>query len=167
MIELLKSTGRGFWYALFAVLLALFSVYPAYSPVPDDMALITLSLAHAGQRTEKCRERSAEELAGLPPNMRAPLDCSRARQPVAVRMRIDGEIRYDRRIEPSGLSRDGASYVYSKMHIVPGRHRIEVELDDSGDQAEAVRRHAEDLDIAPYQNIVIEFNQTTGFVIHH
>ena len=42
-----------------------------------DEQLLKLSLSHAGARKEACHQRSAEELAKLAPNMRAPSVCPR------------------------------------------------------------------------------------------
>jgi hypothetical protein len=57
-----------------------FATSPKYRQIPDDVALIKLSISHLGDR--ECRKRTPEELAKLPPNMRAPMDCPRERSDI-------------------------------------------------------------------------------------
>ena len=54
--------------ALYAPLMALigyFSTEPRFSVVAPGEALVRVSLIHATERKEACRERSAEELANV------------------------------------------------------------------------------------------------------
>jgi hypothetical protein len=59
--------------------------HPTYKQIPDDVALVKLSMSHLGGR--ECRKRTPEELQKLPPNMRAPLDCPRGRSDIKLRAR--------------------------------------------------------------------------------
>jgi hypothetical protein len=54
----------------------------AYRHLASDQALIKLSFTRVGKPVGDCRKLSAEELAKLPPNMRAPTVCPRERSPV-------------------------------------------------------------------------------------
>lgn len=166
MASPLRFIGEFASYALFASVVGYFSVAPRYSPTEPGNAVVTLSLAHAGQRLAECRERTPEELAKLPPNMRAPMDCSRERSPVEVRFAVDDEVRYQRSLSPSGLSRDGNSYVYAKINIPAGRHKIELSLDDDIHRESGDYRHSGLVDLQPYQVLVIDFNPDVGFVLH-
>ena len=94
---------------------ACFSRWPAYRHLAADQALIKLSFTHAGKRVAECRQLSAEELAKLPPNMRAPMKCARERAPVRVEVDIDGAPAFRHVAAPSGLSKDGASAVYQRL----------------------------------------------------
>ena len=58
-------------YAPLAALLGYFSTEPPFTHLPPEQALVRLSFTHASQRREACRERSADELAKLAPNMHA------------------------------------------------------------------------------------------------
>ena len=58
-------------YAPLMLLIGYFSSAPVFVHLPANEALLRLSIAHAGERKLACRERSQEELAKLPPNMRA------------------------------------------------------------------------------------------------
>ena len=107
--------GQVLLYGLFALLIGVFSSWPAYRHLPPDQALIKVSFSHQGKPVSDCRSRDAEELAKLPPNMRAPHDLS------ARALAGHGRSRPGRRhgalrhvAAPSGLSRDGASAVYQR-----------------------------------------------------
>ena len=58
-------------YAPLMAALGYFSTEPRFSAVAPGGALLRVSFIHATQRKEACRERSADELAKLAPNMRA------------------------------------------------------------------------------------------------
>ena len=161
-----RFAGQFVAYALFAVLVGYFATAPAYSPRASDDAVVTLSFAHSGKRVAECRERSAEELAKLPPNMRNPLDCSRERSPLVVRFTVDGEIRYDRTLQPTGFSSDGNAYVYDKILLPPGRHTVELYLNDDIHRPGGVYEHSAEVDLEPHQILVIDFYPNRGFVLH-
>ena len=95
--------GQVLLYALFALVIGVFSSWPPYRPLPAGQALVKLSFSHSGQRIAECRQRSEAELAKLPPNMRAPQDCKRERSPVSVEIDIDGIGVYRYTAKPSGL----------------------------------------------------------------
>ena len=73
-------------------------LHPRYRHLAHDQALLKLSFTHAGQLVHECRRRTPEELAKLPPNMRAPLDCPRERSPVTVELALDGQLLAQREI---------------------------------------------------------------------
>ena len=52
---------QGVCYAAFMGVVGYFSTSPAYEHLPPGQAVVKLSLQHAGQRKQACRERSAEE----------------------------------------------------------------------------------------------------------
>jgi len=120
-------------YAPLMAILAYFSTAPRFSAVAPGEALVRVSLIHATQRKEACRERSAEELAKLAPNMRAALDCPRERSPLLVELEIDGQVVLRREARPSGLQRDGNTVVYQRLALPAGRHRIVARLRDRAD----------------------------------
>jgi hypothetical protein len=64
-----------------AFLLPLWLFFPmaGVCPLAPEEALIKLSFVHHGQRVAECRPYTADELAKLAPNMRAPLKCGRER----------------------------------------------------------------------------------------
>jgi len=148
-------------YVPLMVLIGYFSSYPRFTEVREGEALVRLSLVHAAQRLQECRERTPEELARLAPNMRAALDCPRERSPMLVELEFDGKVVYRRDAAPAGLRRDGAAAVYHRMTVPAGSHRIVARLRDraSGD-FNYVR--AATLELAPGASLVIDFAAAQG-----
>jgi len=148
-------------YAPLMAILAYFSTEPRFSVVAPDQALLRVSFIHATQRKEACRERSAEELAKLAPNMRAALDCPRERSPLLVGLELDGRIVLSREVRPSGLRRDGNAVVYQRMALPAGRHRIVARLSDRADGNFNYMKD-ETVQLAAGQVVVIDFNASQG-----
>ena len=119
------------FYALFATTIGYFSQHPVYRVIPENHGIIKLSMTLPGQLKEPCRERSKEELAKLPPNMRTKNICGRERFPVMLEMDLDGKLVYVHKSKPSGLSRDGMSTFYQRMEIPAGEHEIIVRMRNS------------------------------------
>jgi hypothetical protein len=126
----LRYLAQALLYGAFIGVLGYFSTSPEYQHLPPDQALIRLSFIHAAQRKGECRMRSEEELAKLPPNMRAPLDCPRERSPVTVDLEMDGQLLYHLLAPPSGLAKDGPSTVYRRLPVIAGKHRFIARLRD-------------------------------------
>jgi hypothetical protein len=130
MDRLRRYAGQVALYALFAAIIGYFSTSPRYRHLQPDEALLRLSFSHPGKIKADCRQRTPEELAKLPANMRTPLDCPRERSPVIVRVELDGAELYNEAFAPSGLSRDGASTGYRRLPIPAGRHQVRVQFND-------------------------------------
>lgn len=148
-------------YGPLMALLAYFSTEPRFSAVAPGEALVRVSLIHATQRREACRERSAEELAKLAPNMRAALDCPRARAPLLVELELDGQVVLRREVQPSGLRRDGNAALYQRMALPAGRHRIVARLRDRAD-GDFNYVKDETFELAGGRVLVIDFNASQG-----
>ena len=154
--------GQIVLYGLFALAIGVFSHWPSYRHLAPDRALIKLSLVHAGKPVGDCRQQTAEELAKLPPNMRAPTRCPRERSPVTVELDIDGAAAARIIAPPSGLSRDGASALYRRLPVAAGERLIQVRLrDDNRSQAFAYTAERR-LTLAPAQVLVIDFDAERG-----
>ncbi len=153
--------GRVLLYCLFALAVGAFSQWPSYRHLESDAALIKLSLVHVGKRLSDCRPLSAQELARLAPNMRAP-DCPRERSPVTVELDIDGAPAARVVSVPSGLSRDGASAIYQRLPVKAGERLLRVRLRDDlrseGFGYTLERR----VTLAPAQVLVIDFDAGKG-----
>ncbi|MDH4133900.1 MAG: hypothetical protein OEV31_03860 [Gammaproteobacteria bacterium] len=158
----LRYSLQAVLYLGFAAFVAYFSTMPVYSPVPPGSATITLSFSHAAKPAGDCRRRTEAELAQLPPNMRAPLDCPRKRFPIRVEMDIDGTRQIKRKLGASGLSHDRAASFYQKITVPPGPHRLAVRLRDTA-RAEGFDYEREaDVDLRPGQQFVIDFHADNG-----
>ena len=154
--------GQVLLYGVFAVVIGVFSRWPAYQHLPGDQALVKLSIHHQGQPVSECQRVSPEELAKLPPNMRAPLRCPRERSPITVELDVDGATVLRHVAQPSGLSRDGASAVYHRMQVPAGTHQLAVRLkDDVRASGFGFTREAT-VTLKPAQILVIDFDPEKG-----
>jgi hypothetical protein len=165
MSKALSIAGQVVLYALFAAAIGFFSSYPRYRHLAHDQALLKLSFSHPGQLVSQCRQRTQEELAALPPNMRNPMDCPRERSAVTVQLALDGSMLAQREIPPAGLSRDGPSTIYARFAVPAGSHRLSVQFDDSVREPGFNYTHDEDLDIQPGQIVVVDFNPEKGGIV--
>ncbi len=165
MDSLLRYAGQIALYALFAAFIGYFSVSPRYRHLQADEALLRLSFSHPGKIKADCRQRTPEELAKLPANMRAPLDCKRERSPVVARVELDGAELVHETFAPSGLSHDGASTGYRRAPIAAGRHQVRVQFND--DVRVSGFNYERDLviDAAPGQVVLIDFAPERGGVL--
>lgn len=154
--------GQAVLYGLFALVIGVFSHAPTYRHLAPDMALIKLSLVHAGKPVGDCRVQTVEELAKLPPNMRAPTRCPRERSPVTVELDIDGQAAVRAVAPPSGLSRDGASALYRRLPVPAGERLIQVRLRDDQRSHTAAYSAERRLVLAPAQVLVIDFDAEKG-----
>jgi hypothetical protein len=162
MKRFLTWAGQALLYGLFAVFIGLLSQWPSYQPLPPDTALVKVSFIHHGQRVAECRRLTDEELAKLPPNMRAPTRCERERSPVTIEVDLDGTLVVREVAAPSGLSRDGASSVYHRLQVPAGRHRLAVRLKDSAAVAGFTHTHEATVTLEPAQVLVIDFDADKG-----
>jgi hypothetical protein len=149
-------------YGLFALAIGVFSHWPSYRHLAPDMALVKLSLVHAGKPVGDCRQQTLEELAKLPPNMRAPTRCPRERSPVTVELDIDGAPAARVVALPSGLSRDGASALYRRLPVPAGERLIQVRLRDDARSSSPTYSAERRLTLAPAQVLVIDFDTGKG-----
>jgi hypothetical protein len=160
--RLARWLGQAVLYGLFALVIGIFSGWPRYEHVASDRALIKLSFSHHGKRVADCRSLSAEELAKLPPNMRAPQQCPRERSPVIVELDIDGKPALRVVAPPTGLKRDGASSAYRRLEVPAGPTRIAVRLKDDGRSPGFDHVRETTVTLAPAQILVIDFDAEKG-----
>lgn len=149
-------------YGAFGLFIGVFSHWPTYRHLPPDGALIKLSMVHSGKPRGACRERSADELARLPPNMRAPMVCPRERSAVTVELDVDEQPRVRATAAPSGLSRDGASALYVRVPVTAGERELAVRMNDDATLNEFPYRLARRVRLAPGQVLVIDFDAERG-----
>ena len=161
MARYLAIAGQFALYALFAGAIALLSRWPVYHQLGDDQALVTLSIVHEGQRLKLCAQRTPEELAKLPPNMRAPMNCPRERSPLAVEVELDGRLAAQQVAQPSGLSRDGRASLYRRMVTTAGSHHIIVRLRDRARAQGFDYQREATVQLRPAQVLVIDFEPTS------
>lgn len=137
---------------------ATFASGPGYRYFGADEALVKLSITHATQRLEACHKRSAEELAKLPPNMRAANQCSRERVPMELAIDVDGRRLMVAVAQPAGLSKDSASSIYRLFRVPAGTHTVAVHMRESA-RPEGYDFTAEKVvDLKPHAVLVVDFD---------
>jgi hypothetical protein len=162
MIKPQHIAGQILAYTAFAAMIGYFAASPAYVHHSPDHALLKLSLTHAGQRVGECHERSPEEMAKLPPNMRAKQSCGRERNAVTLEMDVDGTVVFHQTAKPAGLSADGRSRFYDSREIPAGRHILRARMRD-GNTADGFDQDAQvEVVLAPRQVFVVDFDEENG-----
>jgi hypothetical protein len=161
-VSAVQILGQVAFYAAFMAVLGYFATLPAYTYVDPGAAVITLSFGHAGERKSECRRLTPEEIAALAPNMRRPMDCPRGRVSLLVELRLDDAILYRAWLPPSGLAGDGASSVYERFVVAPGRYRVTARLRDSRREEGFDYEMEEDVELVSGQHLVVDFRAGTG-----
>ncbi|NQV84912.1 MAG: hypothetical protein HQ494_13965 [Rhodospirillales bacterium] len=152
-------------YIWFAAIIGFFASSPPYAFNPEGTARLKLSLSHPGQRKVKCRQRSSQELAKLPPNMRAPKSCPRERWPVHVEIDIDGKTILRKSAAPNGLSHDGPSIFYHVQPMTSGAHILALRLRERGGDGFDFNT-TRPVTLRPGQVLAVEFHAAKGgFVV--
>ena len=152
--------GQIVLYGAFAAFIGYFSTAPTYQQIPDDVALIKLSMSHLGGRD--CRKRTAEELSKMPPNMRAPLDCPRGRSDIKLVLELDGKSMFETVMHPTGLSRDGVSTVYKRFEVKAGTYQLAVKMNDNLVNPGFNFTKEAQVTLKPAQVLVVDFNPDKG-----
>lgn len=163
--RVVRYAGQAFLYALFAAFVGYFSVRPVYHHLEPGQALLRLSFKHAGAFASDCRSRTPEELAKLPPQLRAQMDCPRERSPVRVRVDLDGRLLYDETFAAAGLRRDGAASGYRRLPIAAGEHQVRVQVNDDARVQGFNHSGERRLTLAPGQVVLIDFIADQGGVV--
>jgi hypothetical protein len=161
MKQILRILAQHVLYVPLMAIIGYFSTAPRFSAIGADEALVRVSFIHAAERKHECRQRSAEELAKLAPNMRAALDCPRERANLLVELELDGATVLHREVKPAGFQRDGNGVVYQRLAVPAGKHRIVVRLRDRADgDFNYVKEQT--VDLAPGRVLLIDFNASHG-----
>lgn len=144
---------------------AMLSARPVWQSLPEDTGVLRLSLTHSGARN--CRDRTSEELAKLPPNMRDRQLCDRRRAPIWVEMDIDGRTALAVKAAPSGLAGSGPSRIYERMELPAGTYRVDLRLADDLSVAGFAYQASFDIVLEPARSIAIDFDAASGgFFLH-
>ena len=140
------------------------SASPTWQSVPENMALLRLSFTHSGDRNASCRNRTPEELAKLPPNMRQVQICDRRRPPIYVELEVDGTLIYAAESAPSGLAGSGPSRLYERLLLSAGSHDLTVRMRDNPATDAFDYFATRKVNLKPGQSFVIDFRKDVGFV---
>lgn len=162
MTMMFKGIGQAIVYAGMALWLGYFANQPVYTHLAPDLALIKVSVIHSAQRKGECHRRTREELEALAPNMRAPFDCPRERLPIDIEVLLDGELIYDRTVQPAGLFHGSQTRIYERLPAAAGNHRLEVRMVDSARTDGYDYQKSADIVLVPGENFVVDFRAETG-----
>lgn len=165
MPAILRYALQAALYAAFALVVGVFTTWPSFRLLGPDEALLRLSFLHPGQPVQACRQRTAEELAKMPPQMRAAADCPRERSAVLVRVELDGQVIVDDSFPPGGLSRDGAAAGYRSRPLPAGDHQLRVRFSDDARRRDQPYERAARIRVTPGQVVLIDFNPEQGGVV--
>jgi hypothetical protein len=163
--DAVRLLGQGVLYAAFAAFVGTFSSWPPYSPIGPDEALVRLSFSQPGERVAECRERSADELAKLPPQMRAQQECGRERSAIAVRIDLDGRTVLEESFPPSGLHRDGPANAYRRLVVPAGEHALRVRIGDDLRRPDRVHERSERVVLDPGRVLLVDFAGERGGIV--
>lgn len=157
--------GQVLLYAALAAAILVFTRWPVYQNLAEDSALIKISISHQGKLKGDCVELSPEELAKLPPNMRAPMDCPRERSPLTVEVDVDGKLAHRQVSQPSGLSGDGAAVVYRRLEVPAGTHQVAVRMKDDARSEGFDYTRTETVTLSPAEILVVDFDAAERRII--
>ncbi|TNE37100.1 MAG: hypothetical protein EP347_09010 [Alphaproteobacteria bacterium] len=152
-------------YIFLAGCLGLFSQFPTYSRMPEDQAMIKLTFALYGNRTQACRQLTPEEIAKLPQNMKRKEICERERAPIYVQLLDGDEILFDEEVPPSGFRDDGPSVLYRSFPVPIGPHQLTVRLRHTKQQQGFDVSDTVNVVLKPRQHLVVDFNDQYGLWI--
>ncbi len=158
MNNALRYLMQAICYAAFCAVVFYFSTAPAYQYLDADKAEILMAFKHPTQRQAVCHQRTSEELKALPPNMRRPQDCPRERSPLIIDVSLDGTPVAHQAFVSPGIHKDGAVFVYAKLFIPAGEHRLLVAMRDSMREGYDYTLE-QPLSFRPGQMLVIGFNE--------
>ena len=161
----LRYLLQAFNYTIFMALIWYFATSPSIRILAEEEAVITIAFGHAGDLREPCRKLSYEEMARLPPNMRKPEDCPRERSPVIIEASLDGNVIYNKSLQPPGLFNDGGVNVYFSGKIPAGNHHFEIKMDDSVREDGFNHIFEQEINIKPAQILLVNFDSQKGFEI--
>jgi hypothetical protein len=165
MNKMVRYTLQALAYAAFAAVIGYFSTFPRYQHLQPDEALLRLSFKHPGKPVGDCRERTPEELAKLPPQMRSKVECPRERSPVRAVVELDGKPLYDETFPAAGLRRDGAASGYRRLAIPAGRHDLKVAFNDDARAKGFTYERAATVELKPGQVVLIDLVADKGGVV--
>lgn len=152
-------------YSVFMGIIWYLSTSPSYRQIEEGQAIITISFAHAGEIKEPCQKRTQEELMKLPPNMRAPMSCSRERSPIVIEVMLDDEFMYSESAEAPGFYKDSGVDIYHSVKVPAGSHNLAIKMDHSVLKEGFEYEFNQQIEIKPAQILLVGFDVAKGFIV--
>lgn len=161
-VEIRRMATGGAMTLAVTLAAAWLSAAPGWQSLGPDQALARISFSHSGDRSASCRDRTAEELAALPANMRRAQVCDRRRPPVSVELDVDGATVLARELPPSGVGGTGPSRIYARIELAAGEHAFTARLRDNPATQGFDYTAETTVILRPGQSFVIEFSPERG-----
>jgi hypothetical protein len=137
-----------------------------YEPDTRETALLRLSWRATGERVEKCRQVTPEELAALPQHMRREEICEGRLAPFELSVALNGENLYTGLIRAAGARQDRPTYVSREFEVSPGTHRLSVRfVSDLEDSARAPLVFDAAITLEPRQVLLVTHDPHTDQLI--
>jgi len=100
---------------------------------PSSAAVIRLAWRARGERVQRCRRRSADELARLPVHMRQEEVCERGIIPYRLRVTINDSLTVNELVRAGGAESDRPLFVFDELPLPPGTYRLSISFDREED----------------------------------
>lgn len=136
-----------------------------------DASLLKLAFKHTGKRIVECDEAKllAEEAKKYSKQLRetgmAQMNvtklgnCSRERHPVYVEISIDSKKEAVKSYQPGGWQKDGASFIYEKFVLKPGKHSVLIKMRDAEDGSRFDYMFEDNIESKAGRITVIDFDE--------
>ncbi len=129
---------------------------PARVPLPAQ-AQIRLVLHHSGKLMAAAGELPPEIAAKLPENVDPARVLGGKRFPVQVRLVVDGEPVLEKTFRPRGLRSEGTSDGMAVWWLAPGRHQVQILLNDDSREWRPV--FDAEVDLASGRSLILYYNE--------
>jgi len=163
MVDVRRYLGQALLYALFFVPVVYLSSEPKHQHMASDMAVIKLSIRHAGEVIGECKPPDGRQSGQRPSNIEAPKLCPRERSPLRLKLVLDGQVQYSASVPAAGLHNDGVSSMYQRFTVPSGSHQLQLLMNDDVAIDTYSWQLDQPIDLAPAQVMAITFNN--GFEI--
>ncbi|MDA1299505.1 MAG: hypothetical protein O2868_05455 [Proteobacteria bacterium] len=111
-----------------ALILGYLTDSPEYQVLPEGQTELKFVVRHSGKRLGVCKVPEAADMAKLAPNMRQLEVCPSEKSPMAVELRLNGQLRYSGQVAPSGIHNDGVIALYRRFSIDAGSLDLHLRL---------------------------------------
>lgn len=123
--EVMRNLLAGLLLVVAVAALAVLAGVP-YAADPAQHGVLRLAWRARGERVQRCRRLSAEELAKLPVHMRPPNEevCERGITPYRLRVSVDDSLAVDELVRAGGAESDRPLFVFHELAVPPGVHHL-------------------------------------------
>lgn len=160
-----RGASAALLLGLFAVLFIALSRMPMSLDFSGD-ALLTVAFRNTTRAGLVCRPVTEAEKAGVPAHMRRDQICTGGRSRTWLRIRVDGVERWLQAYKPLGLRSDMSSIGMASIALPEGRHRFEIALRDTENEAEWNHRFDREVELKRDQRYLVEYDAGAGFRVY-